>query len=672
MAFQSGFIAFCLICLISCTQEPDKVLPQVKSQEIFDQGKMIPYGNVLSEARARANKEMFSSLAFPTGKITVPFVSLGEEGRRYSLVVNIDTIQAEVVADGGLVYSLPEKHIPISIVSGTSGSFFIFSKMFPTTDLYVTEWNMKVLSTTLLQRDSGSYLFFRSAVSSDDGFDIVVYDNITEKNYLWRMARQKSGKIHLNKEILLPSLNPPAGSHYEMEPKVFLTRLSDNSLSIVGGDLTLAIAGDKLQEFRLKSCARVLEIIVLVDGVQKLCEKISLKSDPQYLLFDSNNQVKSNYDLHKGIPFRFKATNKGKISYTLAKDPQQFLDLYTFDISRSLNSGILDLGVSNSEGRIPWSQVYYLNGFLDIFWLASRDDQAWDIYQPILKQLHDRIFIETSLLVKQIEFFRGMKTKGFTVGRHEAVFAVQTSRVLLLLNRVIDQFGWTQFAKSRDRLAGQVMSLKGHIDVLATEGESEKWIAKGTPYLKWPTGSSFYYDGAPVPYNHQNEWAYGIIDHVYRNVREEKRQLAPQKAILDHFLRHVMAIDGSFPEPENWFYWWGRGYEGWEEGSGVSVNMPSYAGDKYQAWVSFRTIDLMSILEGNKTFGFKNKNKILDSAKLSIERGVVYPFAARALIESSQTVALKAGVAYSYARSLETWEIASSPWALVQLSKKQE
>lgn len=667
-------VILCLFSLSLFACEKKKIDDETpKPVEVFKGVQFDPFSLSLGKSDFEKYKNLLHNLTAKEGLIAVPFVKM-QKGSGFSEVfIDANKVQSEIVIENRK-YTLPSKHLPVSTVYLKDNSLVVFSRLFPSSDFHVLQWSAKATAgpiAEILQRSSDSYLFFRDVVVSDYGFDLVVYDNVTEKNYLWLM-RKKKDKFDRIKEIELPSLNPPAGSHYEMEPKIFIHRLPDKSLSIVGGNLAVIYKDGQISETRLDGCLRVIEAFESSGNVYKVCESTHLKNKPEYLIFDGTHRPIRRMHISKGIPFNFFVGEKGEVEFFLANTPKKILELFIFDISRSFNSGMLDLGVNNSEGRIPWSQIYYLNGFLDVFALASRDERAWDIYGEILPQMYDRLYIETVLLTKQLMSSRGLKTKGFTVGRAEAVFAVQTSRILLYLNRAIDLFGWNQFKGQSDRLANQVTKLSGHIDVLAKGGEANNWIDNKTPYLKWPKGSAFYYDGAPVPYNHQNEWSYGVIDYQLKNLTKDKRKLSDHEAILKHFMRHVMVDGSQFPNPDGWHYWWGRGYDGWTENEGISTNKTSYSGDKYPAWISFRTIDLMSILEGLKAFDLGKKNMIIESAKMSVEQGTVYPFAARALLEHNQTVALQAGIAYSYARSIETWEMASSPWALVQISENSK
>jgi len=203
--------------------------------------------------------------------------------------------------------------------------------------------------------------------------------------------------------------------------------------------------------------------------------------------------------------------------------------------------------------------------------------------------------------------------------------------------------------------------------VLSTDPQPKGWLEPGQSYLRWPTGSSFYYDGAPVPYNHQNEWAYSVFD----TWRHDGQAPAPaiNKAVHDIvalYARHLLA-DGGFPAVEKWDYWWGYGYDGWSAASGLSKHMPAYAGDKVPAWISFRTIDLMSILAASDFIKTLDREKLLDSAQRLVEDGKVYPFAALELIRRGRAPAIDLTALQRYARAGVPSELASNVWAVARL-----
>jgi hypothetical protein len=70
------------------------------------------------------------------------------------------------------------------------------------------------------------------------------------------------------------------------------------------------------------------------------------------------------------------------------------LQMFLWDLGRSQQGGVLEFGVNNIEGRIPWSQVYYLNGLMDALLLENLHRDGKAIFSQIEDALVDRITLE--------------------------------------------------------------------------------------------------------------------------------------------------------------------------------------------------------------------------------------------------------------------------------------
>ena len=127
-------------------------------------------------------------------------------------------------------------------------------------------------------------------------------------------------------------------------------------------------------------------------------------------------------------------------------------------------------------------------------------------------------------------------------------------------------------------------------------------------------GSAFPFDGLPVPFNHQNEWAWALFETARIDPRWQSHpSFQVAKEVIEHFAAHILR-DMQFPADGRWPYWWGRAVEGWTAADGVSINTPEYPGDKGHAWISFRTIDLFGVLSARFFMSSLQHRSLLDSA----------------------------------------------------------
>ncbi|MCY0151683.1 hypothetical protein OEG86_04880 [Hoeflea alexandrii] len=214
-----------------------------------------------------------------------------------------------------------------------------------------------------------------------------------------------------------------------------------------------------------------------------------------------------------------------------------------------------------------------------------------------------------------------------------------------------------------------VHCLEDHIDTLAYGVEPLHWLSGETANLRWEKGGKFYFDGVAVPFNHQNEWAYSVLETRSSSSCPEAEQAAIQ--IIKHFQRRI-APDGELPANGVWDYWWGTAYDGWQASDGISINKPEYPGDHIKAWISFRSIDAMSNLAASTVLPEWIKENLLRSASYLVASGKLYPFVNYELTKHGEPAVLKPIVAMRYARINSPWDLQSAAWAYLALANEAD
>lgn len=605
-----------------------------------------------------------------SGAVTVPFVVLKTEGISASVKWDSQKQQSSIELDDLRSLSFDRSGVPSALAQIGEDRFVVAFREIPTGRLWLVDWDTQggTLHYAEVSRPGVDFVIFRGMFYENGTITLVIYDNRTAANYIRTYRGSENGWKADGADLELPTLEDPAGTHYEMEPPLFLFGDQDGALNILGGTLNASLRDGKITEDRVPDCVRILEAVQTDEGPAVLC---NAKSGGFVLLHPG--QPPRKFQFRDGVPYQLAWDRFSKsVTWRLAIDANSYAEMFRFDIERGQSSGFLEFGVNNVEGRIPWSQMYYLNGLMDSTLLARRDDEAYSVFFPLLREIRLRIELEVRLLDRMLADPDALATRAFSADRSLATFAVQSSRILLLLDRYRTEFPQASPLENFDRLVRQVQQLDGHIEVLASAGEDRTWIAPGTAHLRWPKGSAFYFDGMPVPYNHQNEWAAALFEvHRHSGGLADDPALGPQRQIIDFFL-HRLAANDEFPSPDRWYYWWGHAYEGYGASSNRSVHTPAYVGDKSVSWISFRTIDLTSVLAALDYLSESGRAELRASAVENLFEGTVYPFAARATLDFSPRLIFGGDRIFEYARAASPWEFANVPWALAALPQRQE
>lgn len=594
--------------------------------------------------------------------ITVPFVSPSVDRLRTQW--RRQTRSARLSLDGGDWIEMPEPGIPIDAFPLGGETWGVFFRSIPEGRLKlltVDQATEKILEAREIQHAPDRFSIYRAAVLHNGFLHLVYYDNPSQSNYLVRY-RYRDGRIEEDGPAqALPELRDPAGRTYEMIPAVFLIP-HGTDLHIIGGTLDATFSEDGvLSERCLEGCLKVIEATAHPSGPVTLCAAHEgSKDNHPYRIVGPAGLELPGVDRERGLPWNL-AVDEGRVEIEYANDANSFRDLFVYDLRRGQQNGWLELGINNYEGRIPWSQIYYLNGFLDLLYLSRRDAESYEIFGPILADIRARLDYELEI-INDLWASGHFYTKAFTLDRSPALFSVQTARLLLLFERYLREVPNPVALSSYEDVKDAVSSLHGHIEVLEREGESSRRRGPGVTHLRWPKGSKFSFDGVPVPYNHQNEWAYSIFKSVDN---ESTRETAGE--IVRHFIDRITQA-GHLPQDGQWDYWWGAAYEGWSREEGVSVNKPEYPGDRIKAWISFRSIDAMAALAAAEALTPEETDRLVYSASNLVRNGLLYPFVSYELMESGVFPSILRRISEGYARVSSPWEIRNAVWAFARLA----
>lgn len=592
----------------------------------------------------------------------IPFVRpFSGEGR-----VELTATPASIsVINDGSSLSFEATELPLSIFPTGNGNLAI-TRTLPDDRLLLKLLSSEGFETSAVSitASTDTQPMLRAARLVGQTLFLVYYDNIAQGNFLERYV-VKDGQIYKEgKTIELPLLLDPAGRTYEMIPWVDVLPSGD-AVHIVGGTLNARIVGDVVQEGRIDGCLKIIEAVATPSGPAVLCLAREAAEAPYFVTAPDGVNVPM---MKSGlVPYNL-SFRGGTLSIKHADDSNSYREMLVFDIERIQQNGWLEYGISNTEARIPWSQIYYLNGFLDFIYLAERNTNMAEMIGELVPAIRRRLDLEIAIIDQHWREGR-FQTRAFTIDRGPALFAVQTSRLLLLMDRYLNELRGPVELQGYGTLLDAVHCLGGHIETLAYGVEPPHWLSGENANLRWEKGSKFYFDGVAVPFNHQNEWAYSVLETRRSSVCPDAEQAAIQ--IIEHFQRRI-APDGELPLNGVWDYWWGTAYDGWQTSDDISVNKPEYSGDRIKAWISFRSIDAMSNLAASNRSPEWIKENLLHSASHLVASGKLYPFVNYELTKKGMPAVLMPMVAMRYARINSPWDLQSAAWAYLALANETD
>jgi hypothetical protein len=609
----------------------------------------------------------------PQAEVEVPFTRFTTANHTARFLIKPAALTSTLDIAGHAKVGFPRQGVPLKMVELAPGRFAVFFRETFSGRLYLYRDLYRIGKTIekeiRIRGPVDAEPILREAIVHNGRLLAILYDNERMVNEVVALDPDATADAVTPTAIAtLPTLEDPAGTHYEMMPTLFMLPHGEQ-LWIVGGTLVSRLGEKDLAEtHRLKECVRAQEAVAGEQGPVVLCLAKTAERAPFLLSqWQRGGMAGASAPLDsKTIPHRLRI-ERGQAAYDLAKSTADLERLMRFDLEHNQLSGVMELGTNNYEGRIAWSKVYFLNGLLDLVRMAQTDNDAFDRIGSLLADAKRRLDIEMHLLDRLNSSEVGYITKAFTVKREPALFAVQTGRLLLLFNRYQREIQHGTVITSAGRLQQDVFTFKVHIDQLRLAGPEPGGARQGRHYLAWPKGSAFFFDGLNVPYNHQNEWAYAVFDTLKGVAKLDPVQMRAREQatqIINQFLDDVTP-EGEFPRSGEWPYWWGKAKQGWAESEGVSTHMKSYAGDKSVAFISFRSIDSMSTLAAERASWRASSQSLVESIHRAVAKGHVYPFVASSFVDRGYRPALEPAVSLGYLRMTAPWELQGAVWALL-------
>jgi len=356
-----------------------------------------------------------------------------------------------------------------------------------------------------------------------------------------------------------------------------------------------------------------------------------------------------------GIPFALDASTD-RPTWKTAYSPEELRDLFIYELSRMRNGGLINFGENNLEGRVAWSQVYYLNGLISI----ATGDLAFSDTE-LEKYARDRVEAEVNLIAGLAGTdYPGYRVKRYSIDREPLLFALHLGRIASLLaraenNSIRPPLAHVALGKLKTELQSFGHTVEEPIDCQLPDSQNCLTLA-------YRQGYPFWADGVNVPFNYVSGYVGGLL-----SVTSDELSLRFAQGLME-----PLRVQEKFHElPASWRYWWSDGQNGWAYQNGNSLNTPEWRGNASGmdiAHITYRSMDAMALIMLQDKLNDASISAEVAHIRRLVSKGLLLPAVNEAFTGTDSRAALDRLVAKRYSRSSQAWHIQSQVWALSDLA----
>ncbi|MCX7342390.1 MAG: hypothetical protein NT037_18205 [Hyphomicrobiales bacterium] len=315
--------------------------------------------------------------------------------------------------------------------------------------------------------------------------------------------------------------------------------------------------------------------------------------------------------------------------------------------------GLTYVGMNNHEGRIPWGQIYVLDGMLDVIERLALPQKRFDALRSDMRQ---RVAMELAWwgLLTQTKT-PWLWSRRYSLERADIVSLVHIGRMTRVVGRA-ESMGLDTPSALQRALAE---ALTRHDIALEQVKDNQLVYRKGSP---------FYLDGSNVPWNYQSGWVEGLAAMATFGAVDDASRVAATAMVYDFIKVEIVPR-----KPDIWQYCAGPCQDGWKSGEGVSVNTPEWEGNKTRtstAHTSYRAMDARAVLEAMATWKIDGLEWFPRYVKGLVERGWLYPMTMAPLAKHGLRPKLGAAEIASFGRSTIPFDVHNQLWALDAMAAK--
>ena len=504
--------------------------------------------------------------------------------------------------------------------------------------------------------------YFRQAAVFNGHLFLVMYNPVTKRNVLHRMLSTPKGRLAFDEDF---SFELFFGGRYEIGSSVYMAGCGEE----------LYVCGERTRfRYDERNGQPTMNRYEFPAGLV-FRELVSNGREVAGLVQDVDAKVKQGshgfhvYDVR--LANRIAHLSDGAPPYRLRFEDDQLvvsrletvddlLDVVARDLATMERSGLMNMGENNAEARVAWSQVYYLQAFIDL--VSERVGlSATSRLDRLKRPARLRLDQEMWLLDRLYDDGQpGIKCRRYAMGRRQGIYAVQSGRLLKVFKRYTSECLPGVHIENFAKVRSQCEQLTGHAEILNRAPARDKWLPQGTYFLAWPRGVPLQYDGINLPYNHQHEWASGIA--WGESVNSQSRECLAARDMIATFVDGI-GLSKAPPADFEWAYAWGLAREGWTEADGISDHCPSYGGDLNMAHISYRTIDASAVLTVGTVYPESLSREMIEYFSRAIEADKLYLFLASDLKCHNVNPQVSRELALKYIRASAPWEIPNALWA---------
>lgn len=323
------------------------------------------------------------------------------------------------------------------------------------------------------------------------------------------------------------------------------------------------------------------------------------------------------------------------------------------DLSRLPNGGLTFWAMNNREGRVPWGQVYVLDGLADLVEGKALPGAAFDgLRAKAMARLRRELEPWMALASGEPP---GFDSRRYSLDRADILSALHVSRATRVLSR------WQVLESSAQNAAALRRMRRDIVDLVRPIEE----IAGGEMRLK--RGVRFWFDGSNAPWNFQSGWIEGLVALERAGLDVSGRRDAAAALI-----RGFVGAEIEPGRPNLWRYCAGPCQDGWTAADDVSTNTPVWEGNRTRtstAHVSYRAMDVRAVLDALAAWRLDGLDWFPDYALGLVERGWLYPMIGAPLAQFGLRPRLHDGLVGRYGRAAIPFDIHNQVWALDQLAR---